>query len=119
MLGIDEERIPRENSWAYDQIIEGILAGKIKGLWVIATNPAHSWINQVDAREILGRLDFLVVQDMYATHRDRAAGRPRAAGRGVGREGRHVHQFRAAASAWSRRWRARPGRRWPTSTSSS
>jgi anaerobic selenocysteine-containing dehydrogenase len=65
ILGIDEERIPRENSWAYDQIMEGILAGKIKGLWVVATNTSHSWINQVDAREILGRLDTLVVQDMY------------------------------------------------------
>ena len=35
-----------ESSWAYHEIIEGILAGKIRGLWVIATNPAHSWINQ-------------------------------------------------------------------------
>jgi predicted molibdopterin-dependent oxidoreductase YjgC len=32
---------------------------------VVATNPAHSWINQADARDVLGRLDFLVVQDMY------------------------------------------------------
>src|SRR5690606_5458779 len=29
-------------------------------------NPAHSWINQHQVRDILGRLDFLVVQDMYA-----------------------------------------------------
>jgi anaerobic selenocysteine-containing dehydrogenase len=67
VLGIDEDRIPRETGWAYDQIMEGILAGKIKGLWVVATNTSHSWINQVDAREILGRLDTLVVQDMYTT----------------------------------------------------
>jgi predicted molibdopterin-dependent oxidoreductase YjgC len=32
---------------------------------VIGTNPAHSWINQGRFREILARLDFLVVQDMY------------------------------------------------------
>src|SRR6185436_15504619 len=44
-----------------------ILAGKIHGLWVVATNTSHSWINQADAREILGRLDTLVVQDMYST----------------------------------------------------
>ena len=31
----------------------------------IATNPAHSWIDQGRLRDILGRLDFLVVQDMY------------------------------------------------------
>ena len=66
-LGIDEARIPREGSWAYDQIMEGILAGKISGLWIVATNTAHSWINQADAKEVLGRLDTLVVQDMYAT----------------------------------------------------
>jgi len=67
VLGIDSERIPQKNSWSYDKIIEGILAGKIKGLWVICTNPAHSWINQNTCREILDRLDFLVVQDMYHT----------------------------------------------------
>lgn len=67
ILGIDEERIPKEPSWPYDRIMEGILAGKIKGLWVIATNTAHSWINQHAARDILSRLDFLVVQDMYHT----------------------------------------------------
>jgi assimilatory nitrate reductase catalytic subunit len=66
-IGIDEARIPREGSWAYDQIMEGILAGKIRGLWIVATNTAHSWINQADAKEVLGRLDTLVVQDMYAT----------------------------------------------------
>jgi assimilatory nitrate reductase catalytic subunit len=65
ILGIDERRIPAEPSLAYDQIIEGILAGKIKGLWVIATNPAHSWINQAHLHDVLQRLDCLVVQDMY------------------------------------------------------
>ncbi|WP_397569861.1 molybdopterin oxidoreductase family protein [Schlesneria sp. T3-172] len=65
VLGIDPNRIPAENSWAYPEIMEGILRGKIKGLWVVCTNPAHSWINQNQARDILERLDFLVVQDMY------------------------------------------------------
>ena len=45
---------PTGRVWAYDQIIEGILGGKIKGLWVIATNPAHSWINQHMLRDVLG-----------------------------------------------------------------
>lgn len=67
ILDIPESCIPRENSWAYDQIMEGILAGKIKGLWVVCTNTAHSWINQNAARDILSRLDYLVVQDMYST----------------------------------------------------
>lgn len=66
ILGIDVQRIPSEPSLAYDQIIEGVLAGKIRGLWILATNPAHSWINQLHLKEVLARLDCLVVQDMYA-----------------------------------------------------
>ncbi|HEU4581902.1 MAG TPA: nitrate reductase [Polyangiaceae bacterium] len=67
LLAIDADSIPSEPSWAYDQIMEGINRGQIKALWVIATNTAHSWINQADAHELLSKLDFLVVQDMYAT----------------------------------------------------
>lgn len=67
ILDIDAAKIPTRPSWAYDQIIEGILKEKIKGLWVVATNPAHSWINQNMLRDVLSRLDFLVVQDMYTT----------------------------------------------------
>ncbi|WP_422923839.1 molybdopterin oxidoreductase family protein [Singulisphaera sp. PoT] len=65
ILDIEPERIPSRGSWAYDEIIDGIESGKVRGLWVIATNPAHSWINQGRLRELLGRLDFLVVQDIY------------------------------------------------------
>jgi assimilatory nitrate reductase catalytic subunit len=67
VLDIDEASIPHEASWPYHQIMEGILRGEIRGLWVVATNPAHSWINQETARDILSRLDLLVVQDMYST----------------------------------------------------
>jgi assimilatory nitrate reductase catalytic subunit len=67
ILGIEESVIPRQTSWAYDEIVDGIRAGKIKGLWVIATNGAHSWIHQSEFNGLLGKLDFLVVQDMYAT----------------------------------------------------
>jgi assimilatory nitrate reductase catalytic subunit len=67
ILEIDEAAIPRDGSWPYHRILEGILRGEIRGLWVVATNPAHSWINQAYAHDVLSRLDFLVVQDMYAT----------------------------------------------------
>jgi len=67
LLEIDPAVIPNRTSWAYNEIMEGILRGRIKGLWVVATNTAHSWINQHQALDILGRLDFLVVQDMYHT----------------------------------------------------
>jgi anaerobic selenocysteine-containing dehydrogenase len=64
-LGIERERIPDRPSKAYDQILEGIATGDTRGLWVIATNTAHSWINQSDCHDLLDRLDFLVVQDLY------------------------------------------------------
>ncbi|MCA9138925.1 MAG: molybdopterin-dependent oxidoreductase, partial [Planctomycetales bacterium] len=67
ILEIDVDRIPDSGSWTYDRIVEGIRRDEIKGLWIIATNPAHSWIDQGDFKELLGKLDFLVVQDMYSS----------------------------------------------------
>lgn len=66
-LNIPVEQIPSTNSLPYHRILEGIRDGNIRGLWLICTNPSHSWINQSVAREWLDRLDFLVVQDMYHT----------------------------------------------------
>jgi anaerobic selenocysteine-containing dehydrogenase len=67
ILGIEESSVPDRGSWAYDQIVEGIRDGAIRALWVVATNTAHSWIHQSDVRDLLGRLDVLVVQDLYPT----------------------------------------------------
>jgi anaerobic selenocysteine-containing dehydrogenase len=67
ILGIDEMAIPQAQSLAYDQIIDGIERGTIKGLWVVATNSAHSWVQQERFKSLLDKLDFLVVQDLYST----------------------------------------------------
>ncbi len=67
ILGIPPESIPAQKGWAYDEIIDGIDNGMIRGLWVIATNTAHSWINQSRFLALRNKLDFLVVQDMYPT----------------------------------------------------
>jgi assimilatory nitrate reductase catalytic subunit len=67
LLGIDVARVPDQPSLAYDQIVEGVASGRIKGLWVIATNTAHSWIDQDQLRAAFADLEFLVVQDMYST----------------------------------------------------
>ncbi len=67
ILSIPVERIPTENSYAYNEIIDAIERGEIKGLWMIATNAGHSWINQKRFRRIREKLDFFVVQDMYGT----------------------------------------------------
>lgn len=67
ILEIDVSNIPTIPSWSYKQILDGILDGKIKGLWVVCTNPAHSWINSNQIPEILDNLEYLVVQDMFYT----------------------------------------------------
>lgn len=74
VLGIDPARIPTEPSWAYDQILDGIERGEIRALWVVATDPAHSWVNQNRIAPLREKLEFLVVQDMFrSTHTARMA----------------------------------------------
>ena len=67
LLEIPAETIPSAPSWAYDQIVDGIESGAIRGLWVIATNSSHSWIHQDRFNELAKKLEFLVVQDLYPT----------------------------------------------------
>jgi assimilatory nitrate reductase catalytic subunit len=83
LLGVPVASVPAQNSLAYDEIIDRVREGKIKGLWVVGTNPAHSWIarGEADSRppqndlaegssrlnQALDRLDLLVVQDMFTT----------------------------------------------------
>jgi anaerobic selenocysteine-containing dehydrogenase len=65
ILGIDVEKIPSKASLAYDQILDAAASGKIKALWIVATNPFHSWIDLEKLQALRQNLDFLVVQDMY------------------------------------------------------
>jgi len=64
-LGIPVEKIPAEPSMAYDQILAAAEAGHIKGLWIVATNPFHSWVDSGRLAALRDKLEFLVVQDMY------------------------------------------------------
>ena len=65
VLNIDASRIPAQNSLSYHEIVDAIHAGSIKGLWIVATNSAHSWIHQQSFAQAAKKLQFLVVQDMY------------------------------------------------------
>ena len=67
ILGLEEERIPPRPSLAYDQILDRVESGEIRALWVIATNPVHSWIDSGRWARLREKLEFLVVQDMYPT----------------------------------------------------
>ena len=62
-LSID--RIPTQRGLAYPDIIEACLERKIRGLWIIATNPIVSFPNLHSLQQALESLDFLVVQDGY------------------------------------------------------
>lgn len=65
ILGIPTACIPDSASLAYDEILDAAAAGKIKALWIVATNPFHSWIDQEKLLRLRENLEFLVVQDMY------------------------------------------------------
>lgn len=64
-LGVDESVLATKPTIPYNQIIERAISGEIKGLWVICTNPRHSWANNEEFRKAAENLDFLVVQDIY------------------------------------------------------
>ncbi len=64
-LSIPVESIPDNAGKSYDQILSAVDDGSIKGLWIICTNPAHSWIDKHAFFETMKKLDFLVVQDIY------------------------------------------------------
>ncbi|MGL5765775.1 MAG: molybdopterin oxidoreductase family protein [Sarcina sp.] len=65
ILKINSEILPMKPTIPYNMIIDKIMSGDIKALWVVATNPAHSWINNTTFNEALKRLDLLIVQDIY------------------------------------------------------
>jgi anaerobic selenocysteine-containing dehydrogenase len=65
LWNIDVERIPTARGMAYPDIIEGAVAGTIKALWFIATNPAVSFPNYFVLEQALRSVDFLVVQDGF------------------------------------------------------
>jgi len=67
LLELKPALIPDKNSMPYHKILEAVNEGGIKGLWIVATNPAHSWIDRNSLYPKLEKLDFLVVQDLFTT----------------------------------------------------
>jgi anaerobic selenocysteine-containing dehydrogenase len=65
LLNIEEDRIPSKGSLTYEKILEEVDRGKIKGLWIVCTNPAGSWVDLNYLRQTLGKAEFIAVQDMY------------------------------------------------------
>jgi anaerobic selenocysteine-containing dehydrogenase len=65
LWNIDERTIPTTRGLAYPDIVETAVAGKIKALWIIATNPAVSFPNYKLLEQALKEVEFLVVQDGF------------------------------------------------------
>ncbi|MFZ5814891.1 MAG: molybdopterin-dependent oxidoreductase [Bacillota bacterium] len=66
LWGVDPKKLP-DKSPAITEIIDAILEGKIKALWVICTNPLISLPDQNRVQKALSMLELLVVQDAYET----------------------------------------------------
>lgn len=67
VLGVEESVLAEKPTKTYNQIIEGINAGEIKGLWILCTNPRHSWTNNETFAQAVKKLELYVVQDIYDT----------------------------------------------------
>ena len=62
---VPENIVPTERGYKYAEIVDAIDRGEIKALWVVATNPMVSFVNQEKFRKTLAKLDLLVVQDAF------------------------------------------------------
>jgi assimilatory nitrate reductase catalytic subunit len=132
-LGIDPALIPQQNSWPYDRIVREMQSGRIRGLWIVGTNPSHSWIEQEEFNRLLRTLEFVVVQDMFVSsdtaqhaslvlpaagwgekegtfiNSERRIGRVKKVARAPGQALADFHIFQLLARAWGcdglfRRW---------------
>ncbi len=84
-------------------LFEAIERGTVKALWVMATNPAVSLPRAGAMRAALNKLELFIVSENVLEQRHHRGWRAAAAaGGGLGREGRHRHQFGAAHFASTR-----------------
>ena len=59
--------VPPANGWHLSQMFEAMEHGDLTTLYVIGENPAQSEADGERARNLLGGLDHLIVQDMFLT----------------------------------------------------
>lgn len=63
--GVDPEFFPKQRGLTQTDIFPAIETGKIKGLWLVGTNPMTSMPNTARIRKTLEKLECCVVQDSY------------------------------------------------------
>src|SRR5439155_6638588 len=66
--------VPAEPGYRLDQIISGLHDGRVKALYLVGENPAHTEPNARHVDEGLDNVEFMVAQDLFLndTTRDRA-----------------------------------------------
>ena len=65
IVNVPQNIVPTKRGYKYAEIIDAIDRGEIKALWIVATNPLVSFVNQDKLRKTLAKLDLLVVQDAF------------------------------------------------------
>ena len=100
------------------EMFDRIHAGKIKAVWIMATNPVVSLPDADKVRRRCARCEFVVGLRRHGQHRHGGARARAAAGARLGREGRHGHQLRPHDLAPARRSCRRRAKRAPTGASS-
>ncbi len=64
---VPESELDDEPGLTVVEVIKGILAGNVKGMYIMGENPAMSDPDADHAREALAKLEMLVVQDIFLT----------------------------------------------------
>ncbi|MCL2602742.1 MAG: molybdopterin-dependent oxidoreductase, partial [Treponema sp.] len=64
-MGVPDSMLPSKPTLTYDVIVNKINAGEIKALWVVHTNPRHSWTNNETFQKAMEKLELLIVNDIY------------------------------------------------------
>ncbi|MFO1329138.1 MAG: formate dehydrogenase subunit alpha [Rubrivivax sp.] len=65
--GVDAGRLDERPGLTVVEVMKAILAGTVKGMYILGENPAMSDPDADHARQALARLDMLVVQDIFLT----------------------------------------------------
>ena len=74
-LQITDDQLMDKPTLPYNAIIEKVNSGEIKALWIVSTNPRHSWTNNETFAEAIKKLDLFIVQDIFEdTHTSQEAG---------------------------------------------
>jgi predicted molibdopterin-dependent oxidoreductase YjgC len=92
--GVPEARLSPTPGLTVTEIMNGVLDGRIRAIFIMGENPMLSDPNLRHVEEALRQVEFLAVQDIFPNE----IGRRRLAGRYFCRKGRRLHQYGTAGT---------------------